>query len=148
MIHESFGHPGSISLMFPLRKRRPAAEVSPSSFGKCCCCCTCVLHPRSLQAPEYAMVELAINLFIHLVNRFRSGDVSPRLPLACPEIDQILKHKSDSAAHVLLTDDAVDVPEVQVEWRQTLKDKNHFLGSIYSYRKKYAVLITRLLKKL
>ena len=57
----------------------------------------------------------------NLINSFWSGHISPRLPAASSEIDQILKHESDATAQALVVAKLLDFFEVEVQRRETLK---------------------------
>ena len=57
----------------------------------------------------------------NLLNGLGSGGFSPRPPVVPPQINEILEHEADSAAHRLVGDDLVDFRKVVVEWRKILQ---------------------------
>ena len=56
----------------------------------------------------------------NLIDRFRPCSFSPRLPVASPEVDDVLQHEPDAARQVLVVAHLVDLDEVVVERSQTL----------------------------
>jgi hypothetical protein len=57
----------------------------------------------------------------YLIDRFGSGNVSPRFPVASSEVDNVLEHEPDAAAPVLVVAQLLDLAEVIVERSQTLR---------------------------
>jgi pyoverdine/dityrosine biosynthesis protein Dit1 len=65
----------------------------------------------------------------YLIDRFGSGNVSPRFPVTSSEVDNVLEHEPDAAAPVLVVTQLLDLAEVIVERSQTLrKFCNIFIG--------------------
>jgi hypothetical protein len=60
----------------------------------------------------------------YLIYRFRSGHISPWFPAASSQIDQILEHESHATAQALVVAELLDILEVEVQWRETLKENN------------------------
>jgi len=57
----------------------------------------------------------------YLIDRFGSGNVSPRFPVTSSEVDDVLEHEPDAAAPVLVVTQLLDFAEVIVERSQTLR---------------------------
>ena len=57
----------------------------------------------------------------NLLDGFWAGGFSPGLPVVPPKVNEVLEHEADSAAHLLVGDDLVDVGKVVVERSQILQ---------------------------